>query len=112
MDRIPGAAALIAHGRPAATLLLCGVLMLALIVRPTLAQTAAPPGSTINGSVPSSEGNVWNGFDHQPTAADAGPSGTAKHQARINHKLSKLDQQLLNDPLPKIPAGAPSVPGN
>ena len=88
---------------------ICGALMLA---PPAMAQSAAPPGSTINGTVPTSEGNIYNGFDHQPTASEAGPSGDAQQQARINRKLNKLDQQLLNDPLPKLPAGAPPVAGN
>jgi hypothetical protein len=76
-----------------------------------LAQNAAPPGSTINGTVPTAEGNVWNGLDHQPRRDDRAPAN-ARPQARINHRLSKLDRQLLNDPLPRAPAGAPPVAGN
>jgi hypothetical protein len=53
---------------------------------------------------------VWNGLDHQPTPSEVAPAGAAQ-QARINHKLNKLDKQLLNDPLPKMPAGAPPVTG-
>jgi hypothetical protein len=93
--------------------LFCGALMLAAITRhAALAQNAPPPGSTVNGTVPTSEGNVWNGLDHQPTPSDVAPIGNAQQQARINRKLNKLDQQLLNDPLPKVPNGAPPVTGN
>jgi hypothetical protein len=101
MDRRSGCAALAA--------LLCGALLLA---PPALAQSAAPPGSTLNGTVPTSEGNVWNGLDHQPTPAEIAPATNSHQQAKQNHKLGKLDQQLLNDPLPKSPAGAPPVSGN
>lgn len=80
-------------------------------ITPALAQTgSANPAATVNGTVPSSEGNVWNGLDHQPTEADVPPT-TMQQQDKINHKLQKLDQQLLNAPLPKVPAGAPPVAG-
>jgi hypothetical protein len=100
MDRKLGAATLLS-------------LAAALVVplAPALAQSAQGPGSTISGTVPTTEGNVWGGLDHQPTPADVPPS-TAQQQAKINHKLDKLDQQLLNFQLPKLPAGAPSVSGN
>jgi len=111
MDRIPGSPALTAHFGTAA-LLLCGVFILAPIGRPALAQTGATAGSTINGTVPLSEGNTWGGLDHQPTPSEAGPAFSSQQQARINHKLNKLDEQLLNDPLPQVPAGGPSVQGN
>jgi hypothetical protein len=109
MVRLPGSANLIARGRAAATLALGGLLLMA---PPALAQNSPPPGSTINGTVPTAEGNVWNGLDHQPTPSEIAPVGNAQEQARINHKLSKLDQQLLNDPLPKLPPGAPTIQGN
>jgi hypothetical protein len=81
-------------------------------VPPALAQsTGANPAATVNGTVPSSEGNVWNGQDHQPTPADVAPT-TMQQQDKINHKLQKLDQQLMNAPLPKVPSGAPPVAGN
>jgi hypothetical protein len=103
MDRIPGVTAC----------LLGGLLMLEPLARlPALAQTAPPPGSTINGTVPSSDGNVWNGFDHQPTPADTAPVTGLHRRAHVNRTLGKLDRQLLNDPLPKIPAGAPQADGN
>jgi hypothetical protein len=86
--------------------------MLVPIARPALAQSTDGPGSTINGTVPTAEGNVWNGLDHQPTPSEVAPLGNAQEQARINRKLNKLDKQLLNDPLPKVPAGAPQVQGN
>ena len=69
------------------------------------------PAATVNGTVPTAEGNVWGGADHQPTEADV-PQGTMKQQDKINHKLQTLDQQLMNDPLPKMPAGAPQVSGS
>jgi hypothetical protein len=94
----------------AATLLGLGAALLVPLV-PALAQTAPPPGSTINGTVPTTEGNVWNGLDHQPTPADVPPADEAQQQ-KINHKLDKLDQQLLNYQLPKLPVGAPPVAGN
>jgi hypothetical protein len=102
MNRMPGSA----------TRIICGALMLASTVQPhpALAQSQPPPGSTANGTVPSSEGTVWNGLDPQPTPSEVAPAGAAQ-QARINHKLNKLDKQLLNDPLPKMPAGAPPVTG-
>ncbi|MCB8883265.1 hypothetical protein ACELLULO517_23650 [Acidisoma cellulosilytica] len=68
------------------------------------------PAATVNGTVPTSEGNVWGGADHQPTEADV-PQGTMQQQDKINRKLQKLDKQLLNDPLPKVPNGAPQVSG-
>ena len=101
MDRRSGFAALAAF--------LCGALLLA---PSALAQSAAPPGSTINGTVPTSEGNVWNGLDHQPTPAEIAPANNSHWQAKQNHTLGNLDQQLMNDPLPKSPAGAPPVNGN
>jgi len=80
-------------------------------IPPALAQNgSANPAATINGTVPASEGNIWNGVDHQPTEADVPPISMQK-QDKINHKLQKLDQELLNAPLPKVPAGAPPVAG-
>jgi len=96
--------------RSAGALMLCSLLM-ALPLVPALAQSA-PPGSTINGTVPNSEGNVWGGLDHQPTPSEVAPLNNQQEQAKINHKLSKLDQQLLNYKLPKVPNGAPPVAGN
>jgi hypothetical protein len=93
-------------------LVLGGALVLAPIVQPALAQSAPPPGSTINGTVPASEGNIWNGLDHQPTPSETAPINNPRRQAHVNHTLNKLDQQLLNDPLPKVPAGAPAATGN
>ncbi len=75
------------------------------------AQSSGNPASTINGTVPTSEGNIWGGLDHQPTPGEVAP-GSPQQQAKINHKLNKLDQQLLNYKLPKLPAGAPAVEGN
>jgi hypothetical protein len=111
MDRIPGSLALTAHFG-ATALLLGGALILIPIAPSALAQTGAPAGSTINGTVPLSEGNTWGGLDHQPTPSEAGPAVSAQQQARISHKLNKLDEELLNDPLPQVPAGGPSVQGN
>ena len=100
MDRMLGAAALLGLGAA-----------LLVPLAPALAQTAPPPGSTINGTVPTSEGNVWNGQDHQPTPSEV-PPASAQQQAKINHKLNKIDRQLLKYKLPKVPAGAPPVVGN
>ena len=86
-----------------------GVLLLGSLVRPALSQVSAAPGSTINGSVPHSEGNVWNGLDHQPTPGQTAAVTNPHQQAQVSHTLSKLDRQLLNDPLPPAPAGAPQV---
>ncbi len=96
--------------RSAAALMLCSFLMAAPVI-PARAQAPAP-GSTVNGTVPSSEGNVWGGLDHQPTPSEVAPLNNQQEQAKINHKLSKLDQQLLNYKLPKVPNGAPPVAGN
>lgn len=80
------------------------------LAAPAFAQSTNP-AATINGTVPSSEGNVWGGLDHQPTEADV-PPATAKQQEKINRKLQKLNNQLLDAPLPKVPAGAPPVAGS
>jgi hypothetical protein len=86
-------------------------MLIATAIVPARAQTSPPPGSTITGAVPSSEGNVWGGLDHQPTPSEVAPLNNQQQQAKINHKLGKLDQQLLNYKLPKVPAGAPPVAG-
>ncbi len=91
--------------------LLCGAMLLA-SPNPASAQSAPPAGSTINGAVPTVEGGTWGGFDHQPTEAEAPPISNPQQAAKVNRKLNKLDQQLLNYPLPKLPDGAPSVSGN
>ena len=95
-----------------AALVLLGAIGLAPVTAPALAQSTASPGSTVNGNVPSSEGNVWNGLDHQPTPSETAPISNPQQQAHVNHTLGKLDKELLNDPLPKVPTGAPAVSGN
>jgi hypothetical protein len=91
-----------------ATVLLLGAAPLA----PALAQNGGGnPAATINGSVPTAEGNVWNGMDHQPTEADV-PQGNMQQQQQINNQLNQLDQQLMNEKLPKVPKDAPPVSGN
>jgi hypothetical protein len=110
MDRMRGSAGFSRHCRRVA-----GAAVLAALIAPIVpacAQTSPPPGSTITGTVPSSEGNVWGGLDHQPTPSEVAPLNNQQEQAKINHKLSKLDQQLLNYKLPKVPNGAPPVAGN
>lgn len=98
-------------GRGLAAAALCLILGTAPLA-PALAQSnGANPAATINGSVPSSEGNVWNGMDHQPTAADV-PQGNLQQQQQINNQLNQIGQQLMNDQLPKVPKGAPPVSGN
>ncbi len=79
---------------------------------PVAAQTAAPPGSTINGTVPTVQGNRWGGLDHQPTPSQVAPIAGSRERTRINRKLNKLDQRLLNTPIPQPPAGGPTVPGD
>jgi hypothetical protein len=69
------------------------------------------PAATVNGTVPTAEGNVWGGMDHQPTEAEV-PQGTIKQQDKINHKLQTLDQQLMNAPLGKVPNGGPAISGD
>ena len=112
MNLLSGPQRLSAQGRFVRAVFFCGALAAAGARQPALAQTAAPPGSTINGTVPTSEGNRWNGFDHQPTPSEAAPDNDPHQQAQINHTLSKLDKQLLNEPLPKAPAVAPAANGN
>jgi hypothetical protein len=112
MNRVPSVAYLTVCGRWAAGVILCGGLALASDVRPALAKSTATPGSTINGTVPTSEGNVWNGLDHQPTPSEVAPINNPQQQSQVNHTLNHLDNQLLNQPLPKVPAGAPPVQGN
>lgn len=91
-----------------ATVLLLGAVPLV----PAFAQNGGGnPAATINGTVPTAEGNTWNGMDHQPTEADV-PQGTMQQQQQINNQLNQLDQQLMNDKLPKVPKGAPPVTGN
>lgn len=103
MDRKRGAAA------GAASLGLAGAVIWMTLV-PAGAQTPAPPGSTINGTVPTAQGNVWNGLDHQPTPSEIAPITSPKQNARVNRKLNKLDSELLNAPLPPPPKGGPSIP--
>ncbi len=98
--------------RRAVRILLWSALLVGSIGSPALAQTTTTPGSTINGTVPTSEGNRWNGLDHQPTPSETVPIQNPHQQAKVNHKLNKLDQQLLNYKLPKLPSGAPTVNGN
>jgi hypothetical protein len=74
------------------------------------AQGSNNPAATINGTVPSSEGNIWGGMDHQPTESEV-PQGSMQQQQQINNTLQNLDQQLLNEKLPKLPEGAPAVSG-
>lgn len=86
-----------------------GLLGVGLILAPAaFAQSSGNPAATINGAIPASEGNVWNGQDHQPTEAEV-PQGTMQQQDKINRKLQKLDQQLMDAKLPKVPNGAPAV---
>ena len=112
MDRSSGSQAPSASGRGSVTLLLAIALMLAPMAQAARAQTTATPGSTINGTVPTSEGNVWNGLDHQPTPAEIAPLNNPHRSAKEVHTLNKLNNELLNYPLPKVPAGAPPVNGN
>ena len=112
MDHHPGSLCRASSSRWLGAIFVCGVFMLAPTVQPALAQSAPAPGSTINGTVPTSEGNRWNGFDHQPTPSESAPLNNPHQQAKVNHTLSKLDRELLDDPLPKLPAGAPAVTGN
>jgi len=80
--------------------------------QPARAQSGPPnPAATINGTVPTAEGNVWNGMDHQPTEAEV-PQGSAQQQNQINNQLNQIDQQLMNAKMPKVPNGAPPVSGN
>ena len=72
---------------------------------PALAQTAAPAASSST-AVPSVNANRWNGKDHQPTAA-AEPPLSAKRKSKEDHTLNSLDKQLLDQKLPKAPAGSP-----
>lgn len=95
-----------------AAILVIGLLLGAVPLAPADAQgTTANPAATVNGSVPTSEGNVWNGMDHQPTPADV-PQTTMQQQQKINNQLNQIDQQLMNDKMPKVPKGAPPVSGN
>jgi hypothetical protein len=110
MDRMRGSADISRQYHRLASAVLLAVLMAPIVS--ASAQTSPPPGSTITGAVPSSEGNVWGGLDHQPTPSEIAPLTNQQQQAKINHKLNKLDQQLLNYKLPKVPPGAPPVAGN
>jgi hypothetical protein len=92
-------------------LLGAAVLCLSLAAAAQASAQSNNPAATINGTVPSAEGNTWGGFDHQPTEADAPPTSAAQ-QAKINRKLEKLNQELLDEKLPKVPAGAPPVAGS
>jgi hypothetical protein len=109
MDRLRGSTVFAAFVVGALTM---GGAMVPGSIVPAQAQTAPTPGSTINGTVPSSEGNVWGGLDHQPTPSEVAPLNNQQQQAKINRKLNKLDQELLNYQLPKVPNGAPPVAGN
>ncbi|GAB0112719.1 hypothetical protein [Acidisoma sp. C75] len=87
----------------------------ALLLAPAaaLAQgTAANPAATVDGQVPSAEGNVWNGLDHQPTASDVPPIADTKQNQQINNTLDQLNRQLQQYQLPKVPPGAPQPSGN
>jgi hypothetical protein len=66
-----------------------------------MAQTTASPAV-----VPSANANVWNGHDHQPTAASAPPL-SARREKKVDTTLNALNKQLLDQKLPKVPAGAP-----
>lgn len=79
---------------------------------PARAQSgSANPAATVNGTVPTAQGNVWNGLDHQPTEAEV-PQGSAQQQTKINDQLDQLGQQLMNAKMPKVPGDAPPVSGN
>lgn len=78
---------------------------------PASAQSGGNPAATVTGTVPTSEGNVWNGLDHQPTPADV-PQGTLQQQNQINNQLNQIGQQLMDAKMPKEPKGAPPVSGN
>jgi hypothetical protein len=110
MDRMRGVVVVSRQCRRVARGALLALLMAPIV--PASAQTSPPPGSTVTGTVPSSEGNVWGGLDHQPTPSEVAPLNNQQQQAKINHKLGKLDQQLLNYKLPKVPNGAPPVARN
>ncbi|HTI00980.1 MAG TPA: hypothetical protein VL752_08545 [Acidisoma sp.] len=95
-----------------AAMVAMALLLGAVPLAPALAQSnSANPAATINGSVPKSEGNIWNGMDHQPTEAEV-PQGNMQQQQQINNQLNQLDQQLMNEKLPKVPQDAPPVSGN
>lgn len=95
-------------GQVALAVLGCGVAPMAT----AFAQGApANPAATVNGTVPAAQGNVWNGLDHQPTQSDVPPMGSSQQQ-QVNKTLNQLDNQLMNQPLPKVPSGAPTVSGN
>jgi hypothetical protein len=64
------------------------------------AQTSA----TLRGPAPPAViGNVWNGMDHQPTAASDPPLDTSVQQT-IDRTLEALDKQLLQFKLPESPS--------
>jgi hypothetical protein len=70
------------------------------------AQTSDNPAATINGTVPTSEGNIWGGLAHQPTEAQV-PQLPPLQGEQLNNTLETLAQKLLNEKLPKVPASAP-----
>jgi hypothetical protein len=79
-------------------------------VSPASAQTGDNPGATINGTVPTSEGNIWGGLSHQPTEAQV-PQLPPLQGEQLNNTLQTLAQKLLNEKLPKVPKSAPPVSG-
>jgi hypothetical protein len=72
------------------------------------AQTSDNPAATINGTVPTSEGNIWGGLAHQPTEAQV-PELPPLQREQLNNTLQTLAQKLLNEKLPKVPKSAPPV---
>jgi hypothetical protein len=67
---------------------------------------AASARAQTTAAAPSVNANIWNGKDHQPTASSAPPL-SAKHEKKVDTTLNALDKQLLDQKLPKAPAGSP-----
>ena len=74
------------------------------------AQASNNPAATVNGTVPTREGNIWGGLAHQPTEAQV-PQVPPQQGKQLNNTLQSLAQRLLNEKLPKVPASAPPVSG-
>lgn len=74
------------------------------------AQISDNPATTINGTVATSEGNIWGGVAHQPTEAQVPPLPPLQGE-QVNNTLQSLARELLNEKLPTAPAIAPLIPG-
>ena len=88
MDRFLRPAAILHQCWSSAAGLGLGAALILGSARAALAQSPGNPASTINGTVPTSEGNIWGGLDHQPTPGEL-PPGDVQQQAKINHKLEQ-----------------------